>query len=272
MNTSKIAIALIAVGAASSMALANGPVNGTVESFADSNVGGDAPASDGTLGSGRTWTVRPSGVVTGTSGIRFMPIEGLSNGTFASWGMIDFDPTQALAQINSAVAATPGAVGFKITGVTFVAQQQSSQPFSIVGGALDLYHTTNDSFNPALLTGGDYFTNQQLGTLGNEVSQVVNDFAYTNVPSGKFLFTNASANYSSVIDDLNNGTDVIRFILNAGDPTVVAAFKGSSSPFPSVGDQDAPSLRISYSIQVPAPGAMGLFSLAGLAAARRRRA
>jgi hypothetical protein len=236
--------------------------SGNLETFADSNVNGDAPASATTLGSGRTYTVRSGGVVGGTTGIRFMPIEGSSNGTFAGWGLIEFDPTEALAQIQSEVDTTAGATGFVITGATLTAQQQESQPFSPRNGLLDIYHVSDDVTNPFGLSGAS-FTNQLGGA-----SLVVDSFNYVSQPSNVFAFdSGASVDYSSVLADWNGGTDLIRMIINPGDSGVVAPFKGSSSPFAGI---NAPSFRLDYQI-IPAPGAAALFGLAGLTASRRRR-
>ncbi len=263
MRSTLTICAIVALAGTANAQLATGDLR----TFADSNVNGDAPLADTTLGVGRTWTVRSGGVVGGTTGIRFMPIEGSSAGGFAGWGFIEFDPTQALNQIQAEVAATPGATGFVITDVVFRAQQQDSQPFPARSGALELYHTTNDSFNPFSLSGADYFTNQQLGTLGNEVSAVDAAFNYVNTPSANFDFNEPGSDYSAVIADWNSGTDPIRMILNPGDAGVVAPFKGSSSPFAGI---NAPSFFVSYDI-IPSPGAAALLGLAGVAGLRRRR-
>lgn len=261
--------ALLAAGFTASAFGSNFPVLGTgsLESFADSNIGGDAPASSTTLGAGRTWNYRASGAVAGTSGIRFMTIQG-APGSFQSWGMIEFDPTEALAAIQAEVDSTAGATGFRVTGAQFVAQQQSSQPFSAVNGLIDLFHVTDDATNAALVT-GSVFTNQFGGA-----SLVTDNFAYSNIPSNNFVFENASTDDTSVLADWNEGTDLIRMVLAAADGSVVAPFKGSSSPF---GGINAPSFRLSYEIlgakgAIPTPGAVSLFALAGLAGARRRRA
>jgi len=235
----------------------------TLRTFADSNINGDAPASATTLGSGRTWTIRSSGPVGGTTGIRFMPIEGSSAGTFAGWGLIEFDPTEALAQIQADVAATPGGIGFNITGVTLVAQQQESQPFSPRNGFLDVFHIADDATNPASVSGAT-LTSQFGG-----ITQVVDNFSYVSSPSSEFFFNSgASVDYTAAIADWNSGTDLIRMAINPGDSSVVAPFKGSSSPF---GGINAPSFEIAYDVVIPAPGAAALFGLAGLTAVRRRR-
>lgn len=261
--------AALAAGLSTSAFASNFPVlgSGGLETFADSNIGGDAPSSATTLGSGRTWNYRASGAISGTSGIRFMTIQG-APGSFQSWGMIEFDPTQALAAIQADVNSTAGATGFVITGAEFVAQQQSSQPFSAVAGLIDLFHVTDDTTNAALVT-GSVFTNQFAGA-----SLVTDNFNFTNVPSNNFVFENGSTDATSVLADFNTGTDLIRMVLAAADGGVVAPFKGSSSPF---GGINAPSFRLTYDIigdkaAIPTPGAVSLFALAGLAGARRRRA
>ena len=253
-------IASIVVLAGVAAANAQFPINGTLETFADSNINGDAPASATTLGAGRTWNVRSSGVVTGTSGIRFMTIQGSSAGSFAGWGLIEFDPSEALGQIQSQVAATPGATGFVITGATFRAQQQSSQPFSAVNGALQLLHVTDDATNAAALSGASYTT--QLGA----ATAVDASFNYIQSPSANFDFNEAGSDYSSVLADWNSGTDPIRMILNPGSASVVAPFKGSSSPFQGI---NAPSFILNYQI-VPEPASLALLALGAVAALRRR--
>lgn len=226
-----------------------------IETFADSNINGDAPDSATTLGSGRTWNIRSSGPIAGTSGIRFMTIEG--SGSFASWGLIEFDPSAVISSLN----ASHGAGNWVITGATMTVQQQSSQPFSAVNGSLNLIHVADDATSAAGLSGSSFIS--QLGG----ATPVVTGFAYTNTPSGVFAFSGGDTN-AAVLADWNSGTDLIRMVLNPGSAGVVAPFKGSSSPFAGI---NAPSFRLSYDV-IPTPGAAALFGLAGLAGARRRRA
>jgi len=250
---------LITIAAIASIAgAANAGTSGSLETFADSNINGDAPSSASTLGSGRTWTVRSSGVVTGNTGIRFMPVQGPASGAFAGWALIEFDPTEALA----AIEADLGTSNFVITGATFVAQQQDSQPFSVVAGDLDLYHIADDTTSAAGLSGAS-FTNQLSGA-----TLAVDNYNYIPQASANFLFDSGdSVDYSAVLADWNDGADLIRMALDADGGSAVAAFKGSSSPF---GGINAPSFRLTYEV-VPAPGAAALFGLAGLTASRRRR-
>jgi len=255
MFVKSIAVVALA-GLAATASTANAGSN-QLRTFADSNINGDAPASATTLGSGRTFTMRSGGPVGGTTGIRFMPIEGSSAGTFAGWGLIEFDPTEALA----AIEADLGTSNFVITGATLVAQQQESQPFSPRNGQLDIFHIADDATSPFSVNGAT-LTNQFGG-----ITEVVSDFNYVSNPSAEFFFdSGSSVDYSSVLADWNSGADLIRMAINPGDSGVVAPFKGSSSPF---GGINAPSFQLTYAI--PSPGAAALFGLGGLTAARRRR-
>jgi len=247
-------LAIVALAGIASAAQAG---TGSLRTFADSNINGDAPGAASTLGSGRTYTMRAGGPVGGTTGIRFMPIEGSSAGTFAGWGLIEFDPTEALA----AIEADLGTSNFVITGATLVAQQQESQPFPARNGQLDIFHIADDATSPFSVNGAS-LTNQFGG-----ITEVVSDFDYVSNPSAEFFFdSGSSVDYSSALADWNSGTDLIRMAINPGDSGVVAPFKGSSSPF---GGINAPSFQLTYAI--PAPGAAALFGLAGMTAARRRR-
>lgn len=248
---------------AAAVAAANAQLgSGSLTTYADSNINGDAPDSASTLGSGRTWNIRSSGPVSGTSGIRYLTIEGSAAGSFAGWGLIEFDPTEVQAQLQGIVNSTPGATGYEITGVQFFsAQQQSSQPFSARSGSLGVYHAENDAIYAGSLSGADYFTNAQLGA----VNTIDANYSYTTTPSAVFNFNEAGSDYSSVIDDWNDGSDTIRIILTASDANVVAPFKGSSSPF---GGINAPSMTVDYNI-LPEPTSLVLIAAAALLIRRR---
>lgn len=251
-----LSITIVAVAAANAQL-----GTGTLETFADSNINGDAPDAVTTLGSGRTYNVISGGTVGGTTGIRFMSIQGINSGTFARWAMIEFDPSEVLGELQTIVDNTPGATGFEVTDVTFRAQQQFTQPFTARSGALELYHADDDATSPFSFSGADYFTNSPLGTLNT----VDDSFGYVTMPGINFDFNETGSNYSSVVADWNSGTDTIRMVLNPGDSNVVAPFKGSSSPF---GGLNAPSMFVSYNI-IPEPTSLALLALAGLLIRRR---
>jgi hypothetical protein len=88
---------------------------------------------------GQTGTIQPAGPRTGVNGDRFLNVEGLVNGTFASYGVARWDTTAIRAAFDSAY----GAGNWEITGIE-LEMTQDNAAFS-AAGAVAVYLTSDDT-------------------------------------------------------------------------------------------------------------------------------
>ncbi len=239
------------------------PSTGTVTTFADTG-----PNAGATLGSGVVATVQSGGIRGGTSGERFFNVQG-NDDSFASWGAVRFDLSDLYAELD-AQAASAGLPGWQIQSATF-GVEQSNASFSEAGGPIDVYHAPDDAtdINPSTAAGTLGFgtvhggNSMYDGSLG--ATSFLGQFNFTNIADGTLDSTDISA--AVVLNELNARDSFLTLVLDTDDLGVQATYKGQDSPFQGV---DAPSLAVSFKL-IPSPGALAVFGLAGLTAARRRR-
>ena len=254
-------------GAVAALALSSVASADVITTYADQDQFGDSS----TLGSGYTATVQQGGIRGGTSGSRFLNVEGRSNGDFASWGAVRFDLSELYAYLDTqAINAGQGAGDWQINSVSLVLEE-SPAGFS-VGGGIEVYHATNDStnINPAsasgalgfgTVLGGNRMYDGSLGT-----ASFLSNHTYTD---------SGSAGSQEIVDisgvlsmgELSGADDMLTLVLDSDNTGVAATYKGQDSPF---GGVDAPALAIDFTV-VPAPSGVAMLGLGGLVAARRRR-
>jgi len=240
------------------------PSTGSITTFADNGASAGA-----TLGSGVVATVQSGGIRGGTSGERFFNIQG-NDDSFASWGAVRFDLSDLYAELD-AQAASAGFPDWEIQSVTF-GVEESPASFSADGGPIDVYYAADDAtdINPTTASGtlggfgnvhgGNSMYNGSLGA-----TTFLGQFSFASSVAGALDSTDISA--AIVLDELNARDAFLTLVLDTNDLGVQATYKGQDSPFQGV---DAPSLAVSFKL-VPTPGALAVFGLAGLTAARRRR-
>jgi len=170
-------------------------------------------------------TVQTTGPRTGANGKNFFNIEGSANGTFASYGVIDFSfgvlpfpvtainsVTLKLTQSNAAFSTTGGVVFSLDHSATLANIQPSLSPLADDGATPG---TTMDETQGdlALYTfGGGPFSYTVIGT-GNTDS-------YTLVPD--------AATQAEMISRLNS-VKTVRVVVGSGAPTVAATWAGFSN-------------------------------------------
>lgn len=211
---------------------------GTVFTYAD--------ISAATLGSGNTATVRNTGIVGGTSGVRFFNVQGLNSGTFANWGAIRWNLAEVYAFLDAEVAAG-GFSGWVIDSVE-VALTQSNAAFS-AAGPVTAWYSTDDvtNINPSTAAGtlggsGGVYT----GQLG-PVEQLT---TWEFVPTANGDVNTYPILANQVLADLNDPTDLaLTFVLTAADPTA-ATYRGQDAPFTNTGGVtfNAPYLVLNYTL------------------------
>jgi len=210
-------------------------------------------------------TVQPAGPRSGGSGKNFFNIEGSSNGTFASYGVMDFTltgvvlgPNEVIASVNSiTLTLTQDNSGFSESGpLSFYLTENTS--VDIEPGTSPLFFTGSDG---AASFGSQLDPNYFLGS-GNyvETSDGTQEVFVLNIP----LAANSYA-----VDLLANG-GTLRLIATPDSATTAATYTGFSNS-----TYAGPTVDIDYTVAtIPEPAALTLLGLGGLvwvAFGRRRR-
>ncbi|HZZ27929.1 MAG TPA: hypothetical protein VFE46_07975 [Pirellulales bacterium] len=187
-------------------------------------------------------TVQGAGPRTGTNGKTFFTLEGSSNGSFASFGVADFDfstiPPGHLPQAASLVDAQ-----LKLT---------QNNAFFSVAGPISVYYTPNTAVN--IQPGTSPLTDQTgndgaasvdplLSPLTLLGSGMFTDTANSTVDSVALSFTGAAL--PAFLNAFNNGS-TLRLIITADAPSTAATYVG-------IGGGTDPFLSFDYTV-VPEPG------------------
>jgi PEP-CTERM motif len=209
-------------------------------------------------------TIQPGGPRSGANGTNYLNIEGANNGTFASFGVADFQYasqggnvtginsiTLSLTEANSTFTA-PGTLEFYVSSDT--AADISAGISSLFYQANSIPAGVSNQLDTLYFLGTGDFT-----TTGSVNSGQVDDF--TLMPNGST---------SSYLTSLLNSGGTVRIVLaeDAFSPGIAATFAGFSNT-----SYDGPQLTIDATI-VPEPASLSLLAggvLAVLAASRRRQ-
>jgi hypothetical protein len=174
-------------------------------------------------------TVQPAGPRSGDNGKNYFNIEGISNGSFASFGVADFD--SSTFGINFTVGT--------VTAVTITLNQDNAS--FTANGAINFYITEDtitsiqpDPTNPEVI-----FDLSDPEGLNGQLQPIhaLGSGLFIQGPNGTmdvFSFALDDATAAYVIGVLNSqGT--LRLVITPADPTVAATYAGFSDPNNYVG-------------------------------------
>jgi len=213
-----------------------------------------------------TGTIQPACPRQGINADRFMNVEGLNNGSFASYGVARWDLTQARAALDTAF----GAGQWQITKLE-LEMTQDNAAFSLAG-PVAVYYTTDDTtdiktiasplfypfFDPILLTpdmpqgnGGNPVLNYTftVGTTGDldRYTQAGSTHA-----GGALNPTESLALATDLVQHIKT-TNAVTLIFNDGDSATAATYRGQAQ-FP---DPPAPATRVGPNLFITAIGTGG---------------
>jgi hypothetical protein len=211
-------------------------------------------------------TVQPGGPRPGDNGKIFFNVEGSANGTFASFGVIDFSfPVLVVGSLNTiSLQLTQANAAFTHNGGLsfFLAENNTA---NIQPGSSVAYDPTQPPSGLAAQLGNlrplgtGTFTQ---GTLGTDGSGTVDTFTFT-------FASLTGATQTLLLQELQTG-QTVRVVVGATDPTTAATYAGFSN------DEFAgPQLQLGGTFTaIPEPASLTLLvggglGLAGMA--RRRR-
>jgi hypothetical protein len=167
-------------------------------------------------------TVQPTGPRSGSSGKAYLNIEGSANGSFASYGVADFQfgilPFPVLGVNSAALALTQANAAFSTTGLVTLSLDQSAALADIQPGASPLAFDGVDPGTATDVLEGDL----SLLALGG------GPFTYTVGASGdvdNYAFVLDAATEAELVNRLNNAKP-IRIVIGTGQVNVAATWAG----------------------------------------------
>jgi hypothetical protein len=195
-------------------------------------------------------TVQPGGPRAGVNGKQFFNMEGSTNGTFASFGVVDFQSSPTNVQVTSLVLdLTQANAAFTQNGaLTFFLSTDTTTGIEPVTSPL--------AYNAASLPTGLGTQLSPLFSLGTANFTQVSD---GTVDAFTFSLSPAAATYLK--GQLMAGGR-IRLVIAPNDPTVAATYAGFSNT-----EFSGPQLTL----VTPEPGTLGLACLAFLMVCGRRK-
>lgn len=204
-------------------------------------------------------TVQPGGPRTGASGTNFFNIEGINNGTFSSYGVIDFS------------GASFGISGVVTDVSSLVLRLQDAPATFSANGSVNFYLATNNTtsisnngsspltFNTSLSEGINPTSAGQLGILYALGSGTYNNSNITGTNINYSLNLTNPTGKSLFINNLN-AKSTIRLVVTPGNNATAATYLGTTS-----NQGDSPRLSFTATLQgsasTPEPGAVSLMIL-----------
>jgi hypothetical protein len=168
---------------------------------------------------GANATVQPAGPRTGTSGTNFFNIEGSSNSSFSSFGVVDFtlvaSPSDSISGLTLGLTESNAAFT-KAGSLAFYVVSDSTT--SIVAGS-----------SPLTFTGSTTGLGSQLGT-----QYLLGTGSFTSngaSPTGaldSFTFT-LSGTAQTFVNGVSQAGGKLRFVIAPNDTTVAATFAGATN-------------------------------------------
>jgi hypothetical protein len=176
---------------------------------------GDASA----VVAGANATVQPGGPRTGTSGTNFFNIEGSSNGSFSSFGVIDFtlapSPSDSVSGLtlglteSNAAFTKAGSLTFYVVSDSTTSIVAGSSPLSFTGSTTGLGSQLGTQY---LLGTGSFNSN------GTTPTGALDNYTFT-LSGGAQTFVNA----------VSQAGGKLRFVIAPNDATVAATFAGATN-------------------------------------------
>ncbi len=167
-------------------------------------------------------TVQPGGPRSGSSGKAYFNMEGSVNGTYASYGVADFNfgilPYPVLGVNSAELALTQANAAYSASGNLVLSVDQSATLVDIQPGTSPLAFDGVDPGTATDVTEGDL----SLLSLG------AGPFTYTIGANGDvdhFALTLDSATEAEIVNRLNN-QETIRIVVGTGEAGVAATYAG----------------------------------------------
>lgn len=169
-----------------------------------------------------TATVQPGGPRPPCNGDRFFNVEGVNNGTFASYGVLRFDVNDMKAAFN----ALYGAGNWSVTSVS-VDLTQEVAAFSL-DGFIDWYYSTDDTTDVKTSDGGLTYPFFDGGVPDLPVEFITQTF-FSKSATGNVDTIDLSSSAPLKADIANDAGGIVTVVINEGDPDVAATYRGQDS-------------------------------------------